>query len=493
MAGVDYLMWLAPLSGWFFCIALLGQATAAAPPAALPEVITTKEPYFAIPFRVDRIDNPTRQPVEVQLLVSSDHGARWQIFAKSPPTQQQFLFRANGDAEYWFAIRTVDRSGQVRPERITGPALRVLVDTKRPALKLTARRNRTGAVSLNWETDKPIRSKSLSIKYRTSPDATWQAATPERSEVDDRASPRSGQVNFRPTSAEADIEVRAEVSDVAGNAANAEVQVKAERDLGPSFTNTSESRGSVAIAINPPIGNQFPALEKTSENAEPSGLPPGERPRMVNSRLFELEYDVDSIGPSGIGRVELWGTRDGGRTWRSYVVDQDKRSPILVSVDDDGIYGFRIVVTNGAGFGGKPPQSGDLPDLWVGVDITRPVARIISAEQGTDAEAGYLIITWQADDRMLAARPVSLSFSQNRNGPWLPIAAGLDNNGRYAWPLDSRIGSQFYLRLEVRDEAGNVGVHQTPAPITIDQSRPTIRVRDIRAVGPSAARPGRRS
>ena len=58
------------------------------------------------------------------------------------------------------------------------------------------------------------------------------------------------------------------------------------------------------------------------------GLPPGERPRMVNSRTFELEYDVDSVGPSGIGRVELWGTRDGGQTWRRFTVDSDKRSPL---------------------------------------------------------------------------------------------------------------------------------------------------------------------
>ena len=50
--------------------------------------------------------------------------------------------------------------------------------------------------------------------------------------------------------------------------------------------------------------------------------------------------------------------------------------------------------------------------------------------------------------------------------------------------------AQFYLRLEVRDEAGNVGVHETPEPVTIDQSRPTIRVRDVRPVGQTSARQG---
>src|SRR5690606_18090450 len=105
------------------------------------------------------------------------------------------------------------------------------------------------------------------------------------------------------------------------------------------------------------------------------GLPPGERPRMVNSRSFELDYEVDAIGPSGIAKVELWGSRDGGRTWSSYGVDNDNRSPIRVNVEGEGLYGFRIAVQSGSGLGGQPPRSGDHPELWVGVDLTKPNVR----------------------------------------------------------------------------------------------------------------------
>ena len=264
--------------------------------------------------------------------------------------------------------------------------------------------------------------------------------------------------------------------------AAAQPRASSDKDAGP--TAETESKGSVAIAINPAIGKKFgtgngkPAATETTP-----GLPPGEHPRMINSQRFELEYDVDSVGPSGIGRVELWGTRDGGHTWRSYTTTSDGRSPLAVSVPEDGIYGFRVVVTNGAGVGGKPPVDGDLPDLWVGVDMSKPTARIISAQQGVAAEADQLIISWQADDNMLAARPVSLSFSQTRSGPWLPIASGLENTGRYGWRIDSRTPPQLYLRLEVRDEAGNVGVYETAEPVAIDQSHPTVRVRDVRPVG----------
>jgi hypothetical protein len=252
----------------------------------------------------------------------------------------------------------------------------------------------------------------------------------------------------------------------------------------------AEPKGSVAIAINPPVGAKYtspsgPALERSAA----ADLPPGERPRMVNTRFFELDYDVDSVGPSGIGRVELWGTTDGGKNWRRLPVGTEKPKVLTVSVDDEGVYGFRMVVTNGAGLGGRPPVPGDLPDIWIGVDLTKPTARIASAQQGVDSEAQSLIISWQADDKSLAARPISLLFRQDPKGSWISIASGLENTGRYAWPIDSRTPSQLYLRLEVRDEAGNIGIHELAEPVSIDQSRPTARIREVRPLSETTSRP----
>jgi len=391
-------------------VAAACQVDAAAPSQPTAPIVT-HQALFAIPFRVEPTADAARRPVEVQLYVSTDRGAHWQLYSKAQPSRQQFQFRATKDGEYWFAIRTVDRSGQIRPPTIIEPGLRVVVDTKSSGGPLLAQ----------------------------------PAARPQK------------KVNMPDAS-----------SDVAS---------------------AGESKGGVAIAINPPVGKKYAPREKASNAEEPAlGLPPGERPRMVNSRSFELEYEVDSVGPSGIGRVELWGTRDGGQVWRSFAVDNDTRSPMLVEVPEEGMYGFRVVVSNGMGFGGKPPKAGDQPDLWIGVDLTKPSANIVSAQQGVDDEAGRLIITWQADDKMLAARPISLSFSQSRTGPWLPIASGLENTGRYAWQIDNRTPPQIYLRLEVRDEAGNVGIYDTPEEVSIDQSQPTARVRDVRPVGQTDAR-----
>lgn len=209
-------------------------------------------------------------------------------------------------------------------------------------------------------------------------------------------------------------------------------------------------------------------------------MPPGVRPRMVNSRRFQLEYDVESVGPSGIAQVELWATLDGGHTWASFGKDPGRRSPMVVTVNEEGLYGFRVAVRSGAGLGGDPPKSGDTPDLWVAVDLSKPNCRIVSAEQTTGDQAGQLLIRWEASDRWLSPRPVTLFYSESRDGPWTEIAANLENTGQYAWAVDGRVPGKIYLRLEVRDEAGNLGIFETRDPIPLDQLRPSVKIRQVK-------------
>ncbi|HTQ40957.1 MAG TPA: hypothetical protein VMJ32_18220 [Pirellulales bacterium] len=228
----------------------------------------------------------------------------------------------------------------------------------------------------------------------------------------------------------------------------------------------------------------------TDINSSTKGLlPPGERPRMVNARSFDLDYEVDGIGPSGIAKVELWGTRDGGRTWNSYGVDDDNRSPIRANVEGEGLYGFRIVVQSGSGLGGLPPRSGDAPDLWVMVDLTKPAVRLLDATAGEGPHSGELLIRWEASDAALAARPVTLLFSDRPGGQWSIIAAGLENTGQYAWRPDSRVPDRIYLRIEARDGAGNTGVFEAAQPVTLDRIRPEGRIRGVRPSADTATRP----
>ncbi len=211
----------------------------------------------------------------------------------------------------------------------------------------------------------------------------------------------------------------------------------------------------------------------------PGGIPEGESPYMTRQKQFQLDYEVDTIGSSGVAQVELWGTADGGRSWSRWGIDRDRRSPFPVQVNEDGIFGFRIIVRNGAGLAGKPPESGDPAEMWVGVDTQAPNVRITSAIYGSGVQAGDLAIHWEANDPKLTREPINLYFSDQPKGPWTVIAAGLPNNKRYHWRVDHRLPRQIYLRIEARDEAGNVGTHQLTEPIANEGVPPRARIRGV--------------
>ncbi|NLF72431.1 MAG: hypothetical protein GX575_25635 [Candidatus Anammoximicrobium sp.] len=236
-------------------------------------------------------------------------------------------------------------------------------------------------------------------------------------------------------------------------------------------------------SADPPMPSR-PAGKATggSPAASPS-LPAGERPRMTSSKRFNLDYSVDAVGPAGVEKVELWVTRNGGRDWDLGWVDEDRESPLLVEVEDEGIYGFRVVIVGKNGLASQTPRAGDLADLWVGVDTTRPIAEITSAAYGSDAHAGQLDIRWAAMDDHLGNRPVTLSFGEKPDGPWTALASGLPNTGQYLWRVDSRVPAQFYLRLEVRDEAGNVAVHRLDEPLESAGLTPKGSVRGFAPLG----------
>ena len=115
------------------------------------------------------------------------------------------------------------------------------------------------------------------------------------------------------------------------------------------------------------------------------------------------------------------------------------------------------------------------------MDLTKPAVRITSAE--VTAESGELAIAWEAGDDVLDARPVAISFSAVAGGPWTPIAAGLENTGSYRWRLDNRVPERIFLRVEVRDEAGNVGAAETSEAVSLDRHRPEGRIRGVRPLG----------
>lgn len=505
-------------------LALVAQPAPAAKPNSVAEPIVTRQMAFTIPYQIDRPQQISQEPVEVQLHVSTDRGANWRLAAKVNPLDGKIPFQATSDGEYWFAVRTLDRSGQIRPELARAPILRVLIDSTPPTLTLTARRGQAGQVTAQWEIrDEQMKSDSLRIHYRSGGDNNWQpvAVSPHNYQAGTRV--ETGEVTWWPTGAVGVLQVRAECSDVAGNPAVSHAQISLAdtspaRAAPPAKPETPKpavaappaAPAAPAVAAAPPAAPPAapsaapavvaapPAAPRTDAPKSPAPTPgtaqtapaaptaPFVRPRMINSRLFQLEYDVSGAGSAGVSRVELWGTRDGGKTWTSFALDDDNRSPLWVKINEEGLYGFRVAVRAANGQGGEPPRSGDAPQIVLGVDFTPPTARI-AAVQPVAGRPGQLMIAWEAVDALLAERPISLSYSPYASGPWTPIASGLENKGGYVWTAPEGAPDRIFIRLDVRDEAGNVASVETSGPISLERELPTARIRDVRPVGPAAA------
>ncbi|MCC6123525.1 MAG: hypothetical protein IT426_01035 [Pirellulales bacterium] len=470
-----------------------GQSGAAetdsAPTPDLPKPLLTRQTYFSLPARSDAAPKNNGQLVEVQLFVSTDRGAHWNFYSRAKPDQPRIPFRTAADGEYWFATRTLDRSGKFEPRNVTAPAVVVNIDTKPPTVLLSAEAAPGGQVAARWEISDPhLKPDSLSLQYRFSTGGAWQPVAIDENECSTTETASSGAAVWRPIAGAQEVVVRAEVSDTLGNKAVAHAQVK----LGPGGSasdglakdDAKNEPQAISASANSRLGNRNStgAASALLSNPYLAYLPPDEKPRMVNARVFELDYDLEAVGPSGVGRVELFGTRDGGRTWRSYGIDADNRSPMSVQVEEETMYGFRIIVTSGAGLGEAPPKSGDKPSIWIGVDLTRPAAKITAAEFGGNDE-NKLVVTWDASDKMLAEKPVTLYYGAQAGGPFTPFASNLENSGRYAWSIDGTVPPLIYLRLEVADEAGNRALCDHPQPIPLDRSRPTGRIRDVRPAG----------
>ena len=219
-------------------------------------------------------------------------------------------------------------------------------------------------------------------------------------------------------------------------------------------------------------------------------LPAGAKPRMVNSTLFELQYDVVSGGSAGLAKVELWGTEDGGRTWSVYQADDDLRSPVSAEVGFEGLYGFRIVVQAANGGPPKTPVAGDQPEIWIGVDQTRPSARLTGVEAKTGRAGDEIHLRWETSDKYPLAKPAVLACSAAAEGPWTTVASDLPGNGSVIWKPDRTVPDNVFVRLEVRDQAGNTTSIVSEHPVALPSRQPQGRIRDVQPLERSAYEQG---
>ncbi len=529
------------------CALALAAAQAAGDEAASPHPAALKPIYarsrrFSIPFSVEPA-TATERTVEVQLYVSTDQCQNWRKYATVQPEARSFRFLARADGSYWFLVRTKDSKGQVHPLEPLHAELYVIVDTANPILWLEAEAGQAGTVRVRWDAqDQHLDPASFRLEYALAGTTRWQPVAAEFAAGEATFVPGgAGPVTVRATIADLAKNVTSKSSDVLGRSAAQGMQVS-DRSASPGGDRrgtaaegwrpavdagdgnveeqAAESRaplpappgmperfpdgasqargpegrresGASPSPIEPPLGRQAePPEVPAGEDGAPEELLVRPEPRMVNTRRFALEYELQSVGPSGVARVELWQTTDGGSTWSLYGLDEDVASPMLVTVDGEGTYGFIMVVESGAGLRGPEPQPGDLPEMCVGVDLTPPAARLLSVrQQGAGQGSGELLIEWEASDERLAARPITLLAAETPGGPWSILRANLENTGRFVWRLDGEPPDEVYIRLEVRDAAGNRRVCDTSEPVKIERVQPKSRIQQVRPLQGASRRP----
>ncbi|MGI8979523.1 MAG: hypothetical protein ACR2FY_09880 [Pirellulaceae bacterium] len=555
----------------------------------LPPAFATGKREIEIPFSVTQGTTPETQAIRVDVLISWDSGRNWFKYTEVPPDAGKFRFAAKKDMEFWFLTQTITAQDKTPKDDVKWPQLRLIVDTQKPDLKMSALVNPSGKPELSWTvTDATLSAPSLKIEYQdaSGSDDNWSAVELSSQENVVSAAGIVGKKSLKLPAGMKAINLRAEVADVAGNKSvfsqhltlptqqdlaaaerrekprphladasartwpeeneppvqkveglaaspseDASMDTPAEEQEPKLVTNPFAGKGRLAALrgdvereparseadlpppdaetlppaeqvvptevgrsganhedigpIGGPRRESLPATRPTRQEQDtrplPSGdsIPAGDRTRLSSAKRFNLDYDVEAVGPEGIAEVELWGTGDGGKTWARWGTDPDHTSPMEVEVSREAGYGFRVVIVGKNGLVGNRPNGGDEADIWIEIDATRPGARITTAAYGTGEHAGELDIRWDAQDEHLGPRPVTLSFSDRADGHYTPIAAGLPNTGQYFWRFDPRSPRQIYLKLEVRDEAGNIAADQLADPINVEGLTPKGRIRSL--------------
>jgi len=467
------------------------------------KTIFTNKHFFQMPVKID--DHLRADLKEVCLYVKRGT-SDWTRQETASPAVKQFTYRVPQDGEYWFSVATIDKAGRMNPPDIgaQAPGLKVVVDTSPPSVELKATSGPDGepCVQCTMQDAHPD-MQSLQVNYRGRDGS-------ERSLEPHPAKPGLFHVpdpNFWGSM------VRVSAIDRCGNRARCEIQMSGGPGAQPENIQTVKSapppvhQHGLQESTHPVNIGEEPHLKKaplalgsvptvsgrthveTRIEPAPRKLPiqvgsdaaPANR-LILNTQQASMEYRIDQVGSSGIGRVDIYATTDNGNTWRKLGEDRDRRSPAELDLPGEGTFGIRLVVANGLGFGGGVPARGEAPTSWIEVDTTPPTVQLHEIEPVADENGGHLDIHWKASDTNLGNDTVSLSYRTRPDGPWKIIARNLKNDGSYSWAFPHDMGSKFYFKVEAADQAGNVAFAESHNPVLLDRTEPRATVPSVTAI-----------
>ncbi len=538
MSGTARIRWAGALA----VIAVAGLASfvrvSAQPNESDYQVMKSRN--LAFDLNVDPSQKNTIHSIE--LYVSRENGGVWELGATATPDAKSIPYTAKEDGLYLINMVVVYTNGTRDPADVTRstPLQKLLVDATAPVLSITKAEKIGDEVDLVWSIDdrNPADAKTkVEWKLNDDTELIWKTVTTSSTE--------KRTARFKPGTSSS-ILTRVTVEDLAGNSAVQTKEILGTRTSAftpsnvlpaPDLTPAKSSEAGIVLptmtpaptfdktppapvinltkpalpSITPPALSALAAPSPMKETPIASSVIPGpttpvsELPQVtvVNYLKFDLPYQLEA-GPSGISKIELYVTRDDGKSWMRWSVHEGDQKPLHVALDargnvqPEGIYGFRLVPISGAGISEHPPSEGQAPDFRVLVDLTPPMIKVYAPESDP-AQPGTLTLKWKIEDKNPAKDGVAIAWSETQAGPWKSIGvetggaivagAGaesptrLADTGSYAWKLPEKVPAKVYLRVTAWDAGGNKSEVTTPNPVLVDLTRPKARIQGILPAG----------
>ena len=396
---------------------------------------------FEIPFKM----KAGRKVSSVRLHASTD-GKTFNLVATASPADRQFDFTAEAEGWHYFVVQVEDDKKNLIPPTVDASVvdLQVCVDTVPPVIEkfeAVIPNPKEGTVGVEWSVkdEQQLNLKLLQLEYRLA-----KAKNGEWAKVPIKPMTPAQVGWFPPDPGE--YVVRLTAFDMAGNTASKEVKV------------TAKTGG--------PGDQQSP----TPQN------PDGPEVQHVPARKFKLHYRIDNVGESGIKNVEIWKTSD-THSWVKFRdnAPPDPKDGYELQVTAPGRYGFTVRPISNTLKAAPPPNPNDQPQIWIEVDETKPVVQIVGVTAGEGKHEGTVTVRWRATDKWLKSDPITILASKTKEGDWKELASNLPNTGSFELTADKLKlidHYAFYLRVEARDKAGNVGFDETKDTVKVDTKTP---------------------
>ncbi len=551
----------------FAAVTLLGMAVGQ-PLGADYHTMNSRSIRLPIEYKKDR-----KTIRHVLLYVARNGENTWAQEGFVTPDKDAFVYAAKDDGIYWFKMVIEDVKGNKDPADVTvgAPDLKMVIDTTAPQVRVTNAKRSGDEVVVEWLVeDKFPNDAETKVYFRATdnPKAYWQEVTlPANSRtgvkfpcgtsdgitvkiaVTDLAGNRNEVAKDFPAgntttalSPPGGITPPVVTPPAGGGNTGAIVPPPefgpgpiappggpiAPPAMTPAYTPPAYTPPAPPSKVdtNPntggaqPLGTfdpKVPPPPATGHGATPvagwsGAAPAAELPRaqVVNYPRCDLGFDLEQRGPSGISRVDLWVTRDEGKSWRKWSQHDGKGGSVRVTLDVrenaqlEGTYGFRLVPVSGAGLSEREPVAGDAPDMRIALDVTAPQIDLFPPVSDPNAP-DTLVLQWKATDRNFGEDPITLEWSEAATGPWKPVVSAandpviqatamnapalkrLANTGQYAWRIPAGVPARVYLKVTARDAANNVKEIVTREPILVDLTKPRAKISGI--VPPVSPRP----